>query len=97
MTKLEYRVPKWWPYQDQFPEWRVWRGDDRHLYARLPGTDPLIVVHGHDTDELREQIAAAQGSGYKLCPMTEHPHGGPAHDAHRTGRRTPRGRLITGC
>jgi hypothetical protein len=62
VSRLEYRVPKWWPYQQQFPEWRVWRGDNKHYYARLPGTDPLIIVHGQDADELRDQITRQTGS-----------------------------------
>jgi hypothetical protein len=56
VSPLEYRVPKWWPYQEQFPQWRVWRGENKRYYARLPGTDPLVVVHGQDADELRDEI-----------------------------------------
>jgi hypothetical protein len=57
VSKLEYRVPKWWrPYQGQFPHWRVWRGQDKRFYARLPGTDPLVIVHGRDAEELRDEI-----------------------------------------
>jgi hypothetical protein len=57
VSGLEYRVPKWWPYQEQFPQWRVWRGENKRYYARLPGTDPLLVVHGQDADELHDEIA----------------------------------------
>jgi hypothetical protein len=54
------RVPKWWPYQDQFPQWRVHKGENQLYYARLPGTDPLVIVHAADTGGLREQIIRTQ-------------------------------------
>jgi hypothetical protein len=54
------RVPKWWPYQDQFPKWRVHKGENGLYYARLPGTDPLVIVHAGDAGGLREQIAAVR-------------------------------------
>lgn len=56
MSELKYRVPKWWPYQEQFPQWRVWFGYNKRYYARLPDTDPLVVVHGSTPEALREQI-----------------------------------------
>jgi hypothetical protein len=57
VSKLEYRVPKWWQrYHAQFPDWRVWRGENKRFYARLPGTSPLLVVHGRDAEELRDEI-----------------------------------------
>lgn len=55
MSQLPYR-PWWQPYQDQLPEWRVWRGDNKRFYARLPGTDPLVIVNGQDAEELRDEI-----------------------------------------
>lgn len=54
----DYRPPKWWPHHDEFPDWRLWRGENRLLYARLPGTSPLVIVHGTDVAELREQIVS---------------------------------------
>jgi hypothetical protein len=60
VSRPEYRVPAWWrSYHAQFPDWRVWKGENGLLYARLPRTDPLVVVHGQDADELREEIARA--------------------------------------
>jgi hypothetical protein len=50
------RVPGWWPYQAEFPDWRVWKGEDQRYYARLPGTKPLVIVHGNDAADLRDQI-----------------------------------------
>ena len=44
-VSIPQRVPRWWPYRDEFPEWRVHKGENNLLYARLPGTDPLIIVH----------------------------------------------------
>jgi hypothetical protein len=55
--KLPYRAPKWWqPYQAEFPDWRVWRGENGRVYGRLPRTEPLVIVNGRDAGELREQI-----------------------------------------
>jgi hypothetical protein len=54
---LPERVPKWWSYQAEFPDWRVWRGEDQRYYARLPRTNPLVIVHGEDPADLRERIA----------------------------------------
>jgi hypothetical protein len=50
------RPPRWWPYRDEFPEWRLWRGDNQRFYARLPGTSPLVVVSGKDVADLRDQV-----------------------------------------
>lgn len=56
-VSLPERVPKWWkPYQDEFPDWRVHQGENKRLYARLPGTDPLVIVHAGDADALRAEI-----------------------------------------
>jgi hypothetical protein len=57
---LPERVPKWWPYQAEFPDWRVWRGEDQRYYARLPGTDPLVIVRGQDPASLRDEIIREQ-------------------------------------
>jgi hypothetical protein len=57
---LPYRVPKWWPYQDEFPDWRVWQGMNKLYYARLPGTHPLVIVHGEDAAKLRDEIMRAE-------------------------------------
>ena len=56
MKELPYRAPRWWPYKDEFPEWRFWRGQNGLLYARLPGTDPLVIVHAQDPAGLRAQM-----------------------------------------
>jgi hypothetical protein len=53
----DYRPPRWWPHYDEFPDWRLWRGENHLLYARLPGTKPLVIVHGTDVAELRDRIA----------------------------------------
>jgi hypothetical protein len=54
------RVPKWWlPHLDEFPDWQVWRGTNRLYYARRPGTVPLVIVHGEDPADLRDQIIRA--------------------------------------
>jgi hypothetical protein len=53
---LPERVPNWWPYQGEFPEWRVWKGETKLYYARLPGTEPLVIVNGEDAEKLRDEI-----------------------------------------
>lgn len=53
---LPERVPKWWTYQDEFPGWRVWKAENQRYYARLPGTEPLVIVHGEDPVSLRDEI-----------------------------------------
>jgi hypothetical protein len=58
---IPQRVPKWWkPYADEFPDWRVHKGENRLYYARLPGTNPLVIVHAADAAALRNEIARAQ-------------------------------------
>jgi hypothetical protein len=58
---IPQRVPKWWtPCVAEFPDWRVWRGENRLCYARLPGTDPLVIVHAADAAGLRDEIIRAQ-------------------------------------
>ena len=50
------RVPDWWPYAAQFPDWHVWRGVAGLLYARRPKSSPPKVVHGKTVEDLRDQI-----------------------------------------
>jgi hypothetical protein len=50
------RAPRWWPYQDEFPDWRVWQGQNKRYYARLPGTEPLLIVNAEDAQKLRDEI-----------------------------------------
>jgi hypothetical protein len=57
---MPQRVPKWWPHQAEFPDWQVWRGNNRLYYARLPGTSPLLIVRGEDATDLRDQIIRAK-------------------------------------
>jgi hypothetical protein len=57
---LPKRVPRWWPYQDEFPDWRVWKGEGQRYHARLPGTRPLIIVRGEDPASLRDAILRAE-------------------------------------
>jgi hypothetical protein len=58
---IPHRVPKWWkPYAAEFPDWRVHKGENQLYYARLPGTDPLIIVHAVDADALRDEIIRTQ-------------------------------------
>jgi hypothetical protein len=56
------RVPKWWPYQNEFPQWRVHKGENKLYYARLPGTDPMLIVHAADADALRDEIIRTQAN-----------------------------------
>jgi hypothetical protein len=58
---IPHRVPKWWPYQGEFPDWRVHKGENQLYYARLPGTDPLVIVHAENAAELRDEIVRAAG------------------------------------
>lgn len=61
LAMLPERVPKWWPYQDEFPDWRVWKGENKVYYARLPGTEPLVIVNAGDAEKLRDEIIREQG------------------------------------
>jgi hypothetical protein len=58
-VSIPHRIPGWWPYQHEFPDWRVWRGTNQLNYARLPGTVPLVIVHGEDAADLRDEIIRA--------------------------------------
>lgn len=53
---IPQRVPKWWPYHNEFPDWRVHKGENQLYYARLPGTDPLVIIHAANTEALRDEI-----------------------------------------
>jgi len=70
LSSLPQRAPKWWqPYQNEFPAWRVWRGDNKLFYARLPGSDPLVIVHGENPESLLDGIIHTQdglNAGTKL-------------------------------
>jgi hypothetical protein len=54
------RAPRWWPYQDEFPDWRVWQGQNKRYYARLPETKPLVIVNAADAQRLRDEIIRAK-------------------------------------
>jgi hypothetical protein len=57
VSTLPWRAPAWWrPCQDQFRQWRVWRGDNKRYCARLPGTDPRVIVHGRTIEELIQLV-----------------------------------------
>ena len=43
------KVPDWWPYAPEFPDWHVWRGVAGLLYARRPRSSPPKVVRGKST------------------------------------------------
>jgi hypothetical protein len=57
---VQYRPPNWWPYQSEFPDWRLWQGDNKLFYARLPGTSPLVIVRAADVTGLRDEIISAE-------------------------------------
>ena len=57
---IEEKVPDWWPYAPEFPDWHVWRGVAGLLYARRPRSSPPKVVRGKDTVDLRDQIRMAE-------------------------------------
>jgi hypothetical protein len=57
---ISCRVPKWWPYQNEFPRWSVHKGENKLYYARLPGTHPLVIVHAADAAALRDEIIRAK-------------------------------------
>jgi hypothetical protein len=62
----EYITPVWWaPYVKGLPGWRVWAGETEGFYARLPGTNPLVVVHAENPGRL------AQAVRDKLAEMDE--------------------------
>ena len=42
----------------EFPGWKIERGIDGLLYARLLGSHPPLVVRGEDAADLRDQIRA---------------------------------------
>ena len=54
------KVPDWWPYAPEFPDWHVWRGVAGLLYARRPRSSPPKVVRGKTTVDLRDQIRLAE-------------------------------------
>jgi hypothetical protein len=54
------KVPDWWPYAPEFPDWHVWRGVAGLLYARRPRSSPPKVVRGKSTVDLRDQIRLAE-------------------------------------
>ncbi len=53
----------------EFPGWEAWQGIDRLWHARIRGAIPLVMVHGEDLVDLRDQIlrytrsAEANGPG----------------------------------
>jgi hypothetical protein len=53
-------VPDWWPYQDEFPRWHVWRGVAGILYARKPKSSPPQVVRGDTVDKLASEIRRSE-------------------------------------
>jgi len=53
---FEEKVPDWWPYAPEFPNWHVWRGVAGLLYARRPRSSPPKVVRGKSAVDLRDQI-----------------------------------------
>lgn len=66
---IPQRVPKWWkPYAAEFPDWRVHKGENLRYYARLPGTDPLVIVHAEDAVKLREEIIRTQAKSEQEQP-----------------------------
>ena len=58
--RLEEKVPDWWPYAPEFPNWHVWRGVAGLLYARRPRSSPPKVVRGKSAVDLRDQIRLAE-------------------------------------
>jgi hypothetical protein len=40
----------------EFPRWRAWQGMNLLWHARIPGSDPIVMVHDETADGLREQI-----------------------------------------
>lgn len=56
-TMTEPYLPAWWPYQEELPAWRPFRGIDQLYYAELTGTE--LVVRGESPEDLRDQIRLA--------------------------------------
>jgi hypothetical protein len=56
----EGKVPDWWPYAPEFPNWHVWRGVAGLLYARRPRSSPPKVVRGKSAVDLRDQIRLSE-------------------------------------
>jgi hypothetical protein len=57
---LPRRVPQWWPYGKEFPDWRVWKGiANDFLYASFDNADPALVVRGDNAAVLRDKILRA--------------------------------------
>jgi len=54
------KVPDWWPYAPEFPDWHVWRGVAGLLYARQHSSSPPKVVCGYSDVDLRDQIRRAE-------------------------------------
>jgi len=50
------KIPDWWPYQPEFPDWHVWRGVAGLLYARRPRSSPPKVVRAKHVVDLADQI-----------------------------------------
>src|SRR6266480_4572553 len=57
---LEEKVPDWWPYAPEFPDWHVRRGVAGLLYARRHRSSPPKVVRGKSTVDLRDQIRLSE-------------------------------------
>jgi hypothetical protein len=54
---LASQVPKWWLYQHEFPDWRVWYTNrEPHYHGQLRTVRPPVFVHGKDPEELRREI-----------------------------------------
>jgi len=57
---FEEKVPDWWPYAPEFPNWHVWRRVAGLLYARRPRSSPPKVVRGESAVDRRDQIRLAE-------------------------------------
>ena len=47
-------------FEENVPDWHVWRGVAGLLYARRPRSSPPKVVRGKSTVDLRDQIRLAE-------------------------------------
>ncbi len=53
----EYQCPGWWkPHARGLPGWRAHQGEDSLYYARLPGTQPMVVVNAKTPEKLRDAV-----------------------------------------
>jgi hypothetical protein len=61
-ARSEARAPAWWlkDYQEECPNWHVWRGVNFKYYGSRALTTPPVVQRGDTPAELLKHIRAAE-------------------------------------